>query len=74
MGAKKLDLLGEVCPFSLLKTRQELEKIKPGEKLTVETDFNQSVRNILKWCDNQGYGLDIAEKGSGVWQITITKK
>ncbi len=46
----------------------------PGEVVTVETDFNQSVRNILKWCEDNGHTFTLDELGNGLWQITIIKQ
>jgi TusA-related sulfurtransferase len=73
MSEKKLDLLGEVCPCALLKTKYELEQMGSGDVLLVETDFNQSVRNILKWCENEGHEFEIDEEDNGIWLITVTK-
>lgn len=73
MSEKKLDLLGEVCPCALLKTQAELEQMDSKDVLLVETDFNQSVRNILKWCENEGHEFDIDEVDNGIWLITVTK-
>lgn len=74
MTEKKLNLQGEVCPYPLLITQKELEKMGPGEVVTVETDFNQSVRNILKWCEDNGHTFTLDELGNGLWQITIIKQ
>jgi len=73
MAQKKLTLLGEVCPLPLLKTQMELEKMNSGSVLQVETDFNQSVRNIMKWCERQGHSFILDEIDNGVWLLTITK-
>lgn len=73
MAEKKLNLLGEVCPFPLLKTQSELEHMNSRDTLLIETDFNQSVRNILRWCDHQGYDFILDELDHGVWRIRIEK-
>ncbi|ADG81388.1 SirA family protein [Thermincola ferriacetica] len=74
MAQKKLDLLGEVCPFPLFKTQAELEQMNSGDVLLIEVDFNQSVRNIIKWCEDQGHNYELDETGQGIWLVTITKK
>jgi len=74
VAEKKLNLLGEVCPYPLLKTQKELEKIASGEVIMVETDFNQSVRNIIKWCEDQGHEFRLDEIDNGFWLITIIKQ
>lgn len=74
MVQKKLSLLGEVCPFSLLKTQSELEQMNFRDTLLIDTDFNQSVRNIIKWCDYEGYKFELDELDHGIWQIKIEKR
>lgn len=73
MLQKKLNLLGEVCPCALLKTQSEIEQMNSGDVLLVEADFNQSVRNILKWCENEGHEFEVDEENNGIWLITVTK-
>ncbi len=73
MTTKNLDMLGEVCPIPLIMTQQELVKMNSGDNLLVKTDFNQTVRNILKWCEDQGYKFEIDEADNGIWLISITK-
>jgi TusA-related sulfurtransferase len=73
MSKKKLDLVGEVCPCALLMTQDELAQMSSGDVLLVETDFNQSVRNIIKWCENEGHEFEVDEEDNGIWLITVTK-
>lgn len=74
MVKHSLCLLGEVCPIPLLKTKEYVEKLAVGEKLTVETDFTRSVRNIMNWCNKEGHDMVINETDKGVWEIIVTKK
>lgn len=74
MSKRELDLQGEVCPFPLFFTKDALEKMEPGETIYIKTDFNQSVRNILKWCEDQGHEFELDELDCGLWEITVTKK
>ncbi|MFZ5640324.1 MAG: sulfurtransferase TusA family protein [Bacillota bacterium] len=74
MAEKYLNLVGEFCPLPLVKTREAVEKMSAGDVLLVKTDLSQGVRNIIKWCDNQGHDFDLDEVENGLWQITITKK
>ncbi|MBO8167852.1 MAG: sulfurtransferase TusA family protein [Thermoanaerobacteraceae bacterium] len=73
MAEKKLNLLGDVCPIPLLKTQKAFVKLNSEDVLIVETDVNQAARNILNWCDSEGYDFEIDEEGEGVWRITIRK-
>lgn len=69
-----LDLLGEVCPVPLLRVREAVEHLSPGESVVVETDFPRAVRNISQWCMREGHGCQIDGLASGTWQVTVTRK
>lgn len=73
MAEKRLNILGEVCPIPLIRTQKELETLLPNDTLIVETDMGQTVRNILRWCENQGYCFEVDESDNGIWAISITK-
>lgn len=73
MAQKRLDTQGEVCPVPLMKAEEELAAMTSGDTLIVETDMVQTVRNILRWCENRHYEFELDEIGNGVWKITITK-
>lgn len=73
MAEKRLNLLGEVCPVPLMITQEEIAKLSSGDTLVLETDMGQTVRNILRWCENHDYVFEVDETENGVWIITITK-
>ena len=74
MAEKKLDMLGEVCPVPLLAAIREMERLNSGDMLWVETDYNRTVRNIMKWCDDNGINFFVEDKDNGVWLVKIEKE
>jgi len=68
-----LDLLGEVCPVPLLRTKAAVTALPAGQALAVETDFARAVRNITQWCSRQELPYELTEIRDGVWQIVIQK-
>lgn len=73
MAEKRLNMQGEVCPVPLMRTDEELSTMASGDTLIVETDMGQTVRNILRWCEDRNYEFELDEADNGVWIITITK-
>ncbi len=69
-----LDLRGEVCPFTSVRTRLALEPLPPGARLTVLVDHEPAVRNVprsaAEWGDRV---LGVAPRGDGVWAIEIAR-
>ena len=71
---KELDIKGEVCPYTFVKTKLALETIKPGEVLKVIVDHIPATENIPKSLKGEGHEvLEISKINDTDWQI-ITRK
>ena len=45
---KEIDLLGEICPMTFVKTKLAIEKINQGERIKVTYDSKEAKTNIPK--------------------------
>ncbi|MFQ5795215.1 MAG: sulfurtransferase TusA family protein, partial [Candidatus Bipolaricaulia bacterium] len=45
---KEIDLTGEVCPYTFVKTKLALEEMEGGQVLKVTVDYKPASRNIPK--------------------------
>jgi len=52
--AKFVDCRGMVCPQPLVETRREIKKSNPGEAITVVVDNSTSLKNILRFLEDNG--------------------
>ena len=52
--AKLVDCRGMVCPQPLVETRREIKKSNPGEVITVVVDNSTSLKNILRFLEDNG--------------------
>ena len=70
-----LDLKGEVCPFTFVKTKLRLETMEAGEILTIIVDNNESASNVPRSLDLEGHNVLSVEKhtADGLWSITVEK-
>ncbi len=71
---QRLDLIGEVCPYTFVRTRLTLESMAIGETLRVVVDFEPATRNIPRSA--REWGQDVGEpvrRDDGAWTIDITK-
>ena len=70
-----LDLKGEVCPFTFVKTKLRLETMEAGEILKIFVDNNESASNVPRSLDLEGHNVLSVEKNStdGLWSITVEK-
>lgn len=75
--AKTIDVRGQICPYPMINTRQELNNMKEGELLLVITDNPDTAEeNLPRHCKNKNQKYDIIEKEEGgkrVWYCYILK-
>ncbi len=72
--ATELDLRGEVCPYTFVKTKLKLEELESGEELTVTFDHAPAVENVPRSLKNEGHKImGIEQKGDRLWKVRIRK-
>jgi len=74
-AAETLDLRGEVCPFTFVRTKLRLEEMATGARLRVVVDHEPASRNIPRSTREWGQKvLGVAAAGAGMmWEIWIEK-
>jgi len=68
-----LDCVGLFCPQPIFQTRQELDKLQPGEILEVLADDPAAEEDIKAFCKRTGNELLTIEKGERVIKFIIKK-
>lgn len=70
----ELDLRGEICPFTFVKTKLQLEELESGDLLTVIFDYAPAVSNVPKSVKNEGHAiLGIDKEENNIWKVHIKK-
>jgi tRNA 2-thiouridine synthesizing protein A len=70
----KLDLTGEVCPYTFVKSKLALEVMDSGQVLEVVFDHRPAVANVSRSMEGEGHEvLSKSDVGPGLWQITVRK-
>ncbi len=70
----ELDLKGEVCPYTFVKSKLELEEMEVGQVLRVVVNHRPAVENVPRSMKNEGQevlGVDVLNDTD--WSITIRK-
>lgn len=71
---KELDLKGEVCPFTFVKSKLMIEQMKEGEVLKIILDYKPSVENVPKSMKDEGQEvLDVKQVGDNLWGVYVRK-
>lgn len=70
-----LDVLGRVCPYPLVLTKKQLEKMASGSLLKILCDAPASAEDsIPRYVEKQGYELESVKlEDKGYWEIYIKK-
>ncbi len=69
-----LDLKGEVCPYTFVKSKLALEEMESGQVLRVILDNPGSAKNVPRSLTSEGHQvLDIAKLNETDWVITVRK-
>ncbi len=69
-----LNICGEVCPYTLVRTLLALEEMKPGDVLRVVLDYPPALNNVPKSLRTYGHEiLAIDEAGPGRWTVVVRK-
>ncbi len=74
MADRELDIRGEVCPFTFVKSKLVLEQMELGQVLRVVLDYPPSVENVPKSMREEGQEvLAIKKLDNNTWEILIRK-
>jgi tRNA 2-thiouridine synthesizing protein A len=71
---KEVNLQGEVCPYTFVKSKLALEIMQPGQVLRVIVDNDESAANVPRSMQNEGHNvLGVTKLNGNDWQIVVQK-
>ena len=72
---RELDIRGEVCPFTFVKSKLVLEQMEEGQILRVIIDYEPSAENVPKSMREEGQEVLAVNKiGENLWEIFVRKR
>ena len=72
---KTLDIRGQVCPYTFVRSKLAIEKMNLGEVLEIILDHKPAVENVPKSMENEGQKvLSIDKTGEKEWRIIVRKE
>jgi TusA-related sulfurtransferase len=72
---RELDIRGDVCPFTFVKSKLVLEQMEEGQVLRVIVDYKPSAENVPKSMREEGQEvLAVNQIGENTWEIIVRKK
>ncbi len=71
---KQVDIRGQVCPYTLIETRDALKELSKGQVLQVVCDYEPAVETTIpNFCEKKGYPLETVEEKENFWRLSIRK-
>lgn len=73
-SVKDVDACGLQCPGPILRVKEELEKLRPGEAICISATDPGFVTDIQAWCSSTGNQLQAIKPDGGKYRATIVKQ
>ncbi len=72
-AARTIDCLGLYCPEPLFQTRENIDRIKPGEILEVITDDPAAEEDLKRFAKRTGHEIVFFEKNDMQMRFLIKR-
>jgi TusA-related sulfurtransferase len=71
---RTLDIRGQVCPLTLVRSKLALDKIAPGEVLEIVVDHRPAAANVPRSLESEGHAVLCVEQTGGTeWRLLVRK-
>lgn len=71
---KTLDIKGQVCPYTFVRSKLAIEKMELGQVLEIVTDHRPASENVPRSMENEGQKvLKIEQTAEKEWHIYVRK-
>lgn len=73
-ATQELDLTGEICPYTFVKSKLAIEELEDGEVLRVIVDYQQAVADVPRGLSSEGHEiLHVTKRNETDWEIVVRK-
>lgn len=70
----ELDIRGEICPYTFVKSKLALEDMEVGQVLRIIVDHLPATTNVPRSMQNEGHEvLEVAQISETDWSIVVRK-
>ena len=70
---QSIDITGEVCPMTFVRTKLKLERMQPGEVLAVRLKGEEPLKNVPRAAREEGHAILSIEPQGDCHLITIRR-
>lgn len=77
--AEEVDALGLLCPLPILRCRQALARVAPGDLVLLWADDEEILRDLPAFCEGEGHELVLLEaaaapSGAPAWRGLVRRR
>ncbi|MEW5768625.1 MAG: sulfurtransferase TusA family protein [bacterium] len=70
-----IDIRGEVCPYTYVKSKLALEELEPGQVLELIVDHKPAVENVPRSMENEGHEVvEVSQINKTDYKIVVIKR
>ena len=70
---RQIDCTGLFCPMPIVKTREAIRQMAPGQVLLMLSDDPASEADMKSWAQITGHYLAAVERDGGVFRFLVRK-
>lgn len=71
---KIIDIRGEICPYTYVKSKLALEKIETGQVLEIILNHKPAIENVPRSMENEGHEiLEVSQINETDYKIAVKK-
>jgi TusA-related sulfurtransferase len=72
---KTLDIRGQVCPLTFVRSKLAIEKMALGEVLEIVVDHEPAATNVPRSMEHEGQAvLGVEQTGAAEWRLFVRKE
>ena len=71
---REIDITGDICPMTFVRTRLALDRLAPGETLRVRLKGEEPLRNVPRTAVEQGHEILSQETDSAGIGILLIRR
>lgn len=70
---KEIDCIGLFCPMPIVKIREAIKQIAPGQLIGMVADDPASEADMKSWCRRSGHELLESSKDGGLYRFVVRR-
>ncbi|AFG37376.1 sulfurtransferase TusA family protein [Spirochaeta africana] len=74
MADQVLDIQGDVCPYTFVKSKAAVEQLASGQVIEIHLGNSESASNVPRSLDLEGHEvLSVDKPGPGHWVVQVKR-